>query len=108
MLALFVYGTLMPERENHHYLASIQGSWQKASVRGKLFPDGVGLAKGYPALILNKHEQVVDGWLLSSDELTHHWQRLDEFEGIAYERVNTTVRTEKENISAYVYVLSME
>ncbi len=108
---LFVYGTLMPGEINHHYLQTIDGVWQRATIKGRLYPQGIGLATGYPALVLagqfDGKEELVPGWLLTSEHLKNHWQVLDEFEGIAYKRVTTLVTT-LDNIllEAYVYVLS--
>lgn len=103
---LFVYGTLAPGRSNEHVLADVQGEWQPATVMGTLFPEGWGAAVGYPGIILDRHGSEVAGFLLSSERLTEHWTRLDEFEGEGYERVLTTVKLEDEtDVDAYIYQL---
>lgn len=104
---LFVYGTLMPGEANHHYLQAIAGAWTRASVKGCLYPEGIGLAKGYPALIIDENAASVPGWLLTSVQLQDHWAILDEFEGFAYRRISTLVKMcDNTLVEAYVYVLA--
>ena len=50
---LFVYGTLAPGRSNAHVLATVPGTWEPATVRGTLFPEGWGAALGYPGIVLS-------------------------------------------------------
>ena len=50
---LFVYGTLAPGRANEHQLASLQGTWEKAWVKGHLFEEGWGIAQGFPGIRLD-------------------------------------------------------
>lgn len=110
---LFVYGTLAPNRPNHHIMTPIaDGVWQPAYVMGKVLPNGYGRAAGYPALILAKDMpdgncQRIDGFVFSSQDLPKHWQRLDDFEGDGYERVRVmaTLAT-GEMVSADVYALA--
>ena len=45
---LFVYGTLAPGRSNAHMLSHIAGSWQKASIRGRLVQEGWGASRASP------------------------------------------------------------
>ena len=47
---LFVYGTLAPGRPNEHVLAAIPGSWEAATVKGKLFQEGWGARAGFPGI----------------------------------------------------------
>ncbi|WP_049237751.1 gamma-glutamylcyclotransferase family protein [Moraxella canis] len=103
---LFVYGTLAPGKSNHHIMTPILGTWQQAAVKGVMDEIGFGLTGGYPALVIDDTAALVQGWLLSSDELDVHWERLDAFEGTAYqrERIMTTIQT-GECVSAYVYAL---
>ncbi|MFC0821000.1 gamma-glutamylcyclotransferase family protein [Moraxella marmotae] len=109
MQYLFVYGTLAPNECNHHIMTPIAGSWQQAFVKAKMDKDGFGLTGGYPALVLDLPEQMtqtVQGWLFGSDELHLHWDRLDAFEGSAYQRECITVTTRAgERVDAYVYAL---
>ena len=103
---LFVYGTLAPGRSNEHLLEEIGGSWQKASVRGTLSPEGCGATFGYPVIVLDRFGDEVDGFLFSSDKLSEHWAKLDEFEGEGYERVLTmAILSNKSTVEAYEYVL---
>ena len=104
---LFMYGTLMPGQSNHHHVKDIPGHWQRASVRGRLYPKGIGLAAGYPVLVPDESAEPVSGWLLVSDVLDDHWLRLDDFEGVAYTRALLEVMTETGDIiEAFVYVLA--
>ena len=103
---LFVYGTLAPGRPNAHVLAPVPGTWEPATVRGRLLPEGWGAAAGYPAVVLDPAGDVVAGLLFSSDTLDAHWVRLDDFEGDGYERVSTTVtRPDGTTVDAFVYAL---
>lgn len=91
---LFVYGTLAPGRSNAHMLSDIAGSWQKASIRGRLVQEGWGAQQGFPGVILDASGPSVDGFVLTSDALQDEWARLDEFEGAQYQRVATTAQLE--------------
>jgi gamma-glutamylcyclotransferase (GGCT)/AIG2-like uncharacterized protein YtfP len=103
---LFVYGTLAPGRPNAHVLADVAGTWEPATVLGRLIAEGWGAAAGYPGIILGEQGGEVEGLLFSSDSLAEHWARLDEFEGEGYERVRTTVKVKDgTSIEAYVYRL---
>lgn len=104
---LFVYGTLAPGRENAHVLAGVPGTWEPATIRGILFPNGRGAAAGYPGIVPDDRGPGVPGFLFASERLADHWARLDEFEGDGYER--RKVRVELGNgdeVEAYVYALS--
>ena len=103
---LFVYGTLAPGRPNAHLLGSVPGNWERATVRGKLFPQGWGAAAGYPGLVLDERGDEIAGFVLTSDELAQHWERLDEFEGDGYERVATEAKLPDDSVvPAYIYQL---
>jgi gamma-glutamylcyclotransferase (GGCT)/AIG2-like uncharacterized protein YtfP len=43
---LFVYGTLGPGRPNEHVLVAIGGSWETATVTGRLLEEGWGGRNG--------------------------------------------------------------
>ncbi len=106
---LFVYGTLGPGRPNAHILEIIGGSWEKASVKGKLIDEGWGAEMGYPGIILDKKGDIIEGFLFSSDNLNKHWSNLDEFEGDGYERVLSEVELPNNSIvEAYIYTLKRE
>jgi gamma-glutamylcyclotransferase (GGCT)/AIG2-like uncharacterized protein YtfP len=106
MQRLFVYGSLQPGGTNAHMLSDLDGTWQAASIRGDLNPEGWGAALGYPGLVLRDDGEEVRGQLFSSDELVAHWGRLDEFEGIEYRRTETPVLlADGGSVRAWVYVL---
>lgn len=103
---LFVYGTLAPGRPNEHVLASIPGSWEAATVKGKLLQEGWGARAGFPGIVLDETGDEVQGFLFSSDALAAHLPRLDAFEGSGYERVETSVKLDERLVDAFIYVLS--
>ena len=103
---LFVYGTLAPGEPNEHILKKISGRWEKASVKGRLYPLGWGADYGYPAMVLDESAEPIAGLIFSSDELNDFWPVLDEFEGDDYRRVITAFRLEDGSmVDAFVYVL---
>lgn len=105
---LFVYGTLAPGQPNEHYLTPLKGTWQIATVRGTLHPEGWGATWGYPAVILDDEGDEVPGALLASDDLKEHWEILDEFEGEAYKRVIAPIKLpDGSSTEAYAYVLNL-
>ena len=104
---LFAYGTLMPGRENHYLVSDISGQWLRASMPGSLYPEGIGKAAGFPVLVPNENASLIQGWVLESDELPLHWQRLDDFEGDGYSRIEANVLMEDGSWQkACVYVLA--
>jgi gamma-glutamylcyclotransferase (GGCT)/AIG2-like uncharacterized protein YtfP len=103
---LAVYGTLAPGRVNHHEISALAGTWQRGTVKGKLFSSGWGAALGFPGLILDPLGPSVQVDLFESMDLPEHWARLDEFEGTGYRRVIATVKTEEGERSAWIYVLA--
>jgi len=103
---LFVYGTLAPGRPNEHILKEIGGSWQDASVTGKLYQKGWGASMGYPAIILDKKGEKIEGFLFSSKSLSLHWGDLDKFEGKEYKRIIATVKLKNgTKVDAFIYSL---
>ncbi len=82
-----VYGTLAPGAPNHHVLESLSGQWRDGWVHGELRQQGWGAQQGYPAIRWNPRSGQIPVKLLVSEELEHHWQRLDEFEGAGYQRI---------------------
>ena len=107
MERLFVYGTLAPGRPNEHVLADVPGTWEPAVVAGRLVDEGWGSALGYPAIVLDPAgPDRVDGLLFSSAQLGEHWEHLDEFEGDAYERLETAaVLPDGHSVAAHIYAL---
>jgi gamma-glutamylcyclotransferase (GGCT)/AIG2-like uncharacterized protein YtfP len=105
-MRLFVYGTLAPGRPNAHELADVPGDWRPGTVRGQLFASGWGAAAGYPGVVLDEAGPEVPGFLLTSEALPAHWDRLDDFEGEGYDRVVATVMLDDgATTRAYLYVL---
>jgi gamma-glutamylcyclotransferase (GGCT)/AIG2-like uncharacterized protein YtfP len=103
---LFVYGSLAPGRPNEHVLAGIPGTWQPASVVGTLREEGWGAAMGFPGLVLDAHGEAIHGQVFSSQALTRHWPRVDEFEGEGYERVHARVKLDDgREVEAWVYAI---
>ena len=103
---LFVYGTLAPGQANEHLLATIEGEWSPATVRGYWDADGWGLTQGFPGLMLDTAGAHVAGYRFSSLEPRNHLQRLDEFEGEEYQRVRAQVTMANgQAMVAYVYVV---
>jgi gamma-glutamylcyclotransferase (GGCT)/AIG2-like uncharacterized protein YtfP len=103
---LAVYGTLCQGRENHHVLDGLSGGWTRGVVRGRLYPDGWGAARGFPGLVLDETGQAVAVEVLESEDLPSHWARLDAFEGDGYHRVVVTVQTGGGPVKAFLYALS--
>lgn len=101
---LFVYGTLAPGRSNAHMLSHIAGSWQRASIRGRLVHAGWGAEQGYPGVVVDVSGPPVEGFVLTSDALENEWERLDEFEGVQYQRVAARAQLEDgQVVQVYVY-----
>lgn len=107
--SLFVYGTLAPGRPNAHVLEDVPGTWTPATLRGDLHEAGWGAADGFPAIIPRPDAEAVRGWVFASDALADHWQRLDDFEGEGYRRVQVDARLETgETVRTHVYALAQE
>ncbi|MDJ0950648.1 MAG: gamma-glutamylcyclotransferase [Alphaproteobacteria bacterium] len=102
---LATYGSLAPGRVNNDKLADLKGSWRQGTVRGRLVDAGWGAELGYPGLILDPPEQVIEVYVFESPELPDHWLRLDAFEGAGYRRVVTQVRTVDGDLEASIYVI---
>ena len=103
---LFVYGTLAPNRPNEHILKKIGGSWQDAIVIGKLKEEGWGAEMGYPGIELNDNADEIKGSIFNSENLSNHWNMLDNFEGKGYERVIAKAKLkDKSIVETYIYTL---
>lgn len=103
---IFVYGTLAPGRPNAHILAGVAGTWEKGCVRGHLLEAGWGADQGYPGMVLDASAKPVEGFVLTSEQLSQEWARLDEFEGVGYQRVLAQVELETGSlVQAFVYQL---
>lgn len=103
---LFVYGSLAPGRPNAHVLADVPGTWDAATVRGRLHEAGWGAAMGFPGLEPDAEGEAIHGQVFSSDRLSRHWSRLDAFEGTGYERVLVTARlADGREVDAWAYAI---
>lgn len=104
---LFVYGTLAPGESNHWVLADLDGHWQPGSVRATLYPPGTPPIVEYPVIELDDHAGPVHGLLFTSDQLSAHWPRIDNFEGSEYSRTVAPVTLADGAVThAHVYVLN--
>ena len=99
------YGTLQPGQRNHHVVSMIAGRWVNGHVVGRLLDCGWAVSMGYPAFARDGQDQVAVQ-VLESEQLIEHWERLDFFEGPAYQRVVVEVHTEEGVIEASIYVAS--
>jgi len=104
MNKLFVYGTLMPGKENHDVLSDFAGEWEPATVNGSLVNEGWGSGHGCPGLIPSIDASVVQGYLFTSNDLPESWEMLDTFEGLDYKRELVTVKLRSgDEVESYVY-----
>ncbi len=94
-----VYGTLAPGAPNHHVLESLTGAWRDGSVHGDLHEKGWGAQQGYPAIRWNPRSGQVPVKLLVSEDLEHHWERLDKLEGPEYQRILVPVYARDEVVA---------
>jgi gamma-glutamylcyclotransferase (GGCT)/AIG2-like uncharacterized protein YtfP len=98
--SLAVYGSLRPGQQNFHQVETVAGEWFSGTVEGEL-----GAWRQYKRLIIDsgvRNQIPVD--VLRSDQLPQHWDRLDQFEGPAYERILWPVTIASGVIVATLYV----
>ena len=86
---LIVYGSLAPNCSNHSKVEHISGQWCKVLIRGQLEKIGWGADLGYWGYRKTNSalDKPINASVLISDELPAHFDALDDFEGIEYERV---------------------
>jgi gamma-glutamylcyclotransferase (GGCT)/AIG2-like uncharacterized protein YtfP len=84
---LAAYGTLRPGESNHAMLADVGGVWIEGMVQGVKFE-----ANGYPAFQRRLDNGLVPVSVLISNQLPAHWARLDDFEGVDYQRIRVPVQ----------------
>jgi gamma-glutamylcyclotransferase (GGCT)/AIG2-like uncharacterized protein YtfP len=84
---LIVYGSLAPHGPNHGLVSELGGEWHEGWVTGELLEKGWSAAMSYPALRWCPEGKDIPASLLVSDELPRAWERLDEFEGLEYQRI---------------------
>lgn len=106
---LIIYGSLAPGRPNHSKVEHIKGTWKKGIIRGRLESKGWGAQMGYngfrhaPA----EEQEIINAFILLSDELADHWPLLDEFEGREYSRLLAKYELENgETGVGYIYALA--
>ncbi|SEE95476.1 gamma-glutamylcyclotransferase family protein [Pseudomonas deceptionensis] len=106
MERLFVYGTLGPGGPNEHVMTNIGGTWEPASLKGRLVQAGWGAEMGFPGLVIAEDGDEIHGHVFCSGNFPMHWQALDDFEGAEYQRVLTQVTLGNGSlIDAHVYAL---
>jgi gamma-glutamylcyclotransferase (GGCT)/AIG2-like uncharacterized protein YtfP len=96
---LIVYGSLAPGGPNHGLISQLEGEWAKGWVTGELLERGWSAAMGYPALRWCPEGGEIEAHLLVSHELPAFWRRLDEFEGLEYDRIWAPFWTEDGQVS---------
>jgi gamma-glutamylcyclotransferase (GGCT)/AIG2-like uncharacterized protein YtfP len=89
--ALATYGTLAPDRPNHHVLAPLGGEWTEGLLEGDLIPSGWGAELGYPGFRPRDGGEAVAVWVLRASRLADAWPELDHFEGEGYRRILVAV-----------------
>lgn len=100
---LAVYGTLAPGAVNHAVVADLRGVWSRGVVHGWLHPTGWGMTHGFPALRWDPHGPAVHVHLLTSEDLSDAWSRLDRFEGEEYRRIVVPVDCGGRQVLANIY-----
>lgn len=103
---LVTYGSLAPGQPNHHELVGLGGRWLPGRVHGTFSDAGWGSAIGYPALVLDPDAAAVEVQVFESADLPASWDRLDAFEGSAYERVTVSADTAEGPLDAQIYALA--
>lgn len=85
-IKLFVYGTLKPGQTNEWVLQKIGGRWKEATARGHIQQPEPGHFS-YPRFTPDPTAPKVKGHLFISFRLPRFWDKLDHFEGAAYQRL---------------------
>lgn len=103
---LFIYGSLAPGAPNEHVLRPLGGTWQRATVTGRLDKQGWGARMGFPGFRPHGTD-TIDGWLLTSEKLQDSWAELDEFEGAEYRRIDVECRLDSGTcVRTWIYALA--
>jgi gamma-glutamylcyclotransferase (GGCT)/AIG2-like uncharacterized protein YtfP len=104
-----IYGSLAPGKSNHVMIEDIPGQWLEGYVQGKLHESGWGSDIGFPGIVWQPSGPKVKVHLFMSDQLPEHWQRLDQFEGVEYQRSLVPVHDDKGIITvANIYEIRKE
>lgn len=84
-----IYGSLAPNRQNHHKITHIEGEWKTGIVRGRLVHEGWGAVLGYPGFkpTQGEDQEPIATYILYADNLIQNWAFLDTFEGTGYRRI---------------------
>jgi gamma-glutamylcyclotransferase (GGCT)/AIG2-like uncharacterized protein YtfP len=106
---LIVYGSLAPGRANYHHVATLGGDWILGWITGDPVPIGWGTELGYAAIRRRPGGERIPAWLLCSAVLPTAWDRLDAFEGAAYQRLLAPFETEAGIVAVgYFYAAAAE
>ncbi len=98
---LFVYGTLKPGYEAHHFFDQIPGTWSDAYCFGNWIDDN---DIGYPIISLDTKGEKIRGKLFHSNKLKNIIKKIDEYEGEEYKRVIAKIHLNKRSsVQAFVY-----
>lgn len=92
---LAIYGSLAPGKSNYAVIEDISGQWLEGHVHGKFYESGWGSDIGFPGIVWQPSGPKVNVHLFVSDHLPEHWQRLDHFEGVEYQRSLVPVHDNK-------------
>lgn len=98
---LFVYGTLKPGGEAHHFFDRISGSWSDAFCFGNWIDD---IDIGYPIISLDTKGEKIEGKLFQSNELKKIIKKIDKYEGAEYKRAVAKIYLHNgSSVKAYIY-----
>lgn len=107
---LIIYGTLAPDKPNHHKMEGIDGDWFPAILKGgKLENKGWGSELGFKGYISAPADEQMDipCYVLFSSDLVDNWEYLDDFEGTGYKRILAQYILDDEKKGfGYVYAIS--
>lgn len=99
------YGTLAPGKSNHNQVSHLQGTWFRGTVCGRRTQADWGQWIGYPGFVVDLNGVDVDVDIFESQDLPLHWERLDAFEGDAYQRISVTAQTDQGLMDVSIYTL---
>ncbi|XWW45044.1 gamma-glutamylcyclotransferase [Fibrella sp. USSR17] len=107
---LIIYGTLAPGKPNHSKIAHIIGTWESATVMGRLEKKGWGAALGFNGFNPASPGEpfiTIPAQVLRSPMLPQNWTVLDEFEGPGYKRILSAYTLADGGIGiGYIYAIN--
>lgn len=107
---LIIYGTLAPGKPNHSKIAHITGTWESATVMGRLEKKGWGAALGFNGFKPASPREPsisIPAQVLRSPMLPQNWTFLDEFEGPGYKRILSVYTLADGRIGiGYIYAIN--